>query len=879
MSAIKRLSLLMVCCLCSILATFSARAEDCGFGASLHIQQPTEGAFYSRGDVVDITWFADFIHPEGNVTTVAIELSSDGGESWQILADNLQTDLNAWQWSIPTNWSYGSNFYLRITEIPDGVVFTCTPNAPATIGPFTIDRGCFPASFKLNLSHQEVCEGEPVTWSVETDALGAQYRWVHNGRTIALTDQSTLTIDAATIADAGNYYVTVIDECGSTSSSVIAVLTVNAAPSISANPVPQLGVCEGTDATLSVTALGDRLRYQWRKDGVEIIGANQRTLALRNANASSVGSYDVVIKGICGTEVVSEPSVVTVIDRPRITTHPSDGALCIGSTHELRVSATGADLRYQWYLNNQPISEATSPVYTIESFSIAQQGRYHCVVTSMSETNGSCDRTISSATATVSAVRPPVFAAQPASTDACLGSELTLSSAVEGFDLRYQWYRNGVAIPDADRHFMTIPNVSTTDAGTYVVEVIGACDLRVTSQPAVVTPVQLPVIVTHPRSQNISLGAAMQLSVVATDLRQVEWYHNSQRIQGATGQTLTISSASLDDAGVYYAVVRNVCGAALSTSARINVRDPQARGPELTLSETSIDLGYAPVGYARTVELQELVTNTGNEPLVITSVQLDAEGMTLVDPPATPFTLQPGQSRSFSIRFVSAVIEPLTGNITFVSNATGPDAVVALHAASVRFYAHDASVDYQTVGLGGVREQCIELTNATNVGVTIDDATIAGTGAGSYSVLSSLPLVVPANGSAELCVRFTGNTPGQHVASLELRSSTGGNSSVFLTGVVSTTTSTDEDPVLGVVSAYPNPMIDVITFRVPGPNAAISIVDATGSVVATMTASQAGDLVQWNGLTSQGTMASSGVYTAIIRTTGATTSIPFTVLR
>lgn len=878
MSALKRLFTLAVCCLFGMLAAASASAEDCGFDASLHFEQPTEGSFFTRGDVVDIRWFADYIHPEGNVTTVAIELSSDGGETWQILADNLQTDLNVWQWHIPISWEYGRDFYLRLTEIPDGVVYTCTPNASATVGPFTIDRGCFPASIKRNLFNQEVCEGEAVTFTIETDAFGPQYRWVHNGRTIALTDKNSLTIDAATIDDAGYYYVTVIDECGSTASSLNARLLVNVAPTIVTDPVPSLSICEGTDAELTVTAGGDQLRYQWRKDGETIEGATDRTYIIRNANTSSIGAYDVIVSGICGAEVVSAPAVVSVIDRPRIVTEPLDAAVCLGASHQLSIDATGSELSYQWYLNGQAIDGATAAVYLIESFTEAHQGRYHCVVTSLSQTNGPCVRTVTSARANVAAVRPPVITSLPVSKDACIGSEVVLSVGVDGFDLRYQWYHNDVAIAGADQHALTIQRVSAADAGSYSVEVTGACDLRVVTQPATITPVQLPVIVTHPRSQNIALGSTLQLSVVATDLRHVEWYHNSQRIQWAEGQTLSIPNVAMDDAGVYYAVVRNVCGAALSTSARINVRDPQAGGPELTLSQTSVDLGNAPVGYERTVELQELVTNSGNEPLIIERVQLEAEGMTLVDAPATPFTLQPGQSRSFSIRFMSAVIEPLAGKITFVSNAPGPDAVVDLHAASVRFYAHDAAVDFQTIGLGGEREQCVMLTNATNVGVTIDDATLAGNGASAYSILTSLPLVVPANGSAELCVRFVGNSPGQYVASIDLRSSTGGNSSVFLTGVVTTTTSTNDDPVTSA-SAYPNPMVDGITFRMPSPDASISIVNASGSIVATINASQEGELVQWNGLTSQGTMVSSGVYTAIIRSTGATTSIPFTVVR
>ena len=50
-----------------------------------------------------------------------------------------------------------------------------------------------------------------------------------------------------------------------------------------------------------------------------------------------------------------------------ITEQPQDAIVCLGSSHTFGVVATGSDLHYQWYKDDYPIGEATSPEYTINS--------------------------------------------------------------------------------------------------------------------------------------------------------------------------------------------------------------------------------------------------------------------------------------------------------------------------------------------------------------------------------------------------------------------------------------------------------------------------------------------------------------------------------
>lgn len=861
-----------------VTATSTSKAQDCGWGFSLHIEQPAEGAVYTRGDAVDIRWFADHIHPDGNVTTVDIEISSNGGESWDQLASFLQTDLNVWQWNIPTTWSHGSNFFLRISEVPDGVIFTCSPNAAAIVGPFTIERGCFPALISQDLIAQTVCPGEPVVLSVESDAVEPTYQWIRNGRTVAVTTEPFYTIDAADVSDEGTYFVMINDVCGSTAASSNVFVDVLAPAAITRDVPTSLHVCENADVTLSVVTTGDGLRHQWRKDGVDIPDATDATYIILNASVAANGSYDVVVSGPCGSEVISGICDVSIPAKPRIVQQPSNLAVCVGATDVLRVEAEGTDLTYQWFRNGEAIDGAIGSSLELVDYTYDMNGQYHCVVMSQSPTLEQCDLSARSATVSVVGVRAPSIASHPTSQDACVGSALTLTVAVDGFDLQYQWYRNGAAIDGATQHTLTIPNLTTNDAGIYHVVATGSCGLRATSQEATIRPVYKPAIITQPRSQNIDAGQTLTLSIVATDLREVEWYHNGRRIQGASASTLTIEGAAPSNAGAYYAIVRNVCGATLSVTARVNVKDPNSTGPELTLRESFIDLGDVPVGNARTIDVVDLVENTGSANLVVTSLSLSGAGMTLVNAPSTPFTLQPGQRTSVAIRVLSNDVAELDAKLTIVSNVEGPDAVVDLAASSVRFYTHTPSLDYQTIGVGGTKDMCVTMTNDTDDEVVIDQASITGTGAAFYALQSSLPMTIPANGTADLCVRFSSTVVGQHVATIDLQSAEGGNSSVFLTGIITTATSVDEDAV-ATVSAYPNPMVDGITFEAERAIESVTIADPSGRIVATLTSASDVHQVRWNGVTSTGVTAVSGVYTAIVRGQGLVSTIPFTILR
>jgi sugar lactone lactonase YvrE len=83
------------------------------------------------------------------------------------------------------------------------------------------------------------------------------------------------------------------------------------APTFSTQPQAQ-NLLAGGSATLSVSASGGGLSYQWKLNGVNIPGATGSTYLISNAAPGSTGDYTVEITNSAGTRT-SEPARVTVV--------------------------------------------------------------------------------------------------------------------------------------------------------------------------------------------------------------------------------------------------------------------------------------------------------------------------------------------------------------------------------------------------------------------------------------------------------------------------------------------------------------------------------------------------------------------------------------
>ena len=76
-------------------------------------------------------------------------------------------------------------------------------------------------------------------------------------------------------------------------------------------PPSALTAVAGSTATLSVTAAGSGLLYQWQRNGADLPGATTRTLALANLAANQAGNYTVTVTNSFGSSTTA-PALVTV---------------------------------------------------------------------------------------------------------------------------------------------------------------------------------------------------------------------------------------------------------------------------------------------------------------------------------------------------------------------------------------------------------------------------------------------------------------------------------------------------------------------------------------------------------------------------------------
>jgi hypothetical protein len=145
------------------------------------------------------------------------------------------------------------------------------------------------------------------------------YGWSLNGTpltdgpfgasTISGSSTATLTISNAFATNDGSYEVFITNSIGSASGGP-GVLLVND-PVVITNVIGATNLPGSGNVTLSVTAIGTGLTYQWLSNGVAIAGANSSTYSAVGSATNAAASYSVIISNALGASVTNGPTVVS----------------------------------------------------------------------------------------------------------------------------------------------------------------------------------------------------------------------------------------------------------------------------------------------------------------------------------------------------------------------------------------------------------------------------------------------------------------------------------------------------------------------------------------------------------------------------------------
>ncbi|MBC8559031.1 DUF4855 domain-containing protein [Fumia xinanensis] len=167
---------------------------------------------------------------------------------------------------------------------------------------------------------------DAVTLSVEasvSDGGVLSYQWYRDGDPVG-TDSPSYTIETATLADSGNYSVTVTNtlngETNSVQSALCALTVIDmtadaVAPVIHSDLFSRAAAIEGDAVTFEIAASatdGGTLSYQWYKDG-DPIGENSPSYAIAAAALSDSGEYWVVVTNTKGKTSAAAESNICVL--------------------------------------------------------------------------------------------------------------------------------------------------------------------------------------------------------------------------------------------------------------------------------------------------------------------------------------------------------------------------------------------------------------------------------------------------------------------------------------------------------------------------------------------------------------------------------------
>lgn len=312
---------------------------------------------------------------EGTLTPVVFSVTAVG------------PDLT-YQWYFNDNPLVGatSSTFSRLNVSPGdaGAYKVVITNPVGSVTSQTVILSIDAVAIDVQPNNARVLEGTAAEFSVSATGVTTDlsYQWYFNGNPIAGATAATYTITNTLPANAGNYYaqVRVTSSNGNvvrTSRTVtleVKTLKINTQPA-------DVRVTQGTNATFSVTAIGDNLDYQWFFNGAFIANAFASSYTITGAQPAQAGSYYVLV-GSDEFVVQSRTAVLTVdLVAPVIATQPANQRKKVGEAVTFSVATTSAGVSYQWFFNDTLITGATSASYTLDRAVRSSAGSYRVRLT------------------------------------------------------------------------------------------------------------------------------------------------------------------------------------------------------------------------------------------------------------------------------------------------------------------------------------------------------------------------------------------------------------------------------------------------------------------------------------------------------------------
>ncbi|HEX2967521.1 MAG TPA: immunoglobulin domain-containing protein [Bacteroidales bacterium] len=538
---------------------------------------------------------------------------------------------------------------LRIANVIAGDAGSYTCIVSGTCGTITSNPGILtvnsPVSIIVPPDDITGCTGSSASFIVDAAGSVVSYQWMFNGANITdglgITGATTsnLVIASITAANEGDYTCKVTGTFNSAVSS-IAQLIVNEPVDISVHPVSK-NLCLHDWLILEITATGENLNYEWQKNGIPLApdanttGITSSLLVITDVSALRSGSYRCRVSNSCNEEI-SNVAIINIDPALVLTAGPSGDTKCEGQSTSMSVTATGANISYQWYkggnilLNSARISGAGTRNLTINNLQTGDQDSYSCLITD------NCT-SINSANAVLTVKAKVVIAQQPQNIAVCEGQNTFFEVRATGYNLSYQWQKDGVNISDGGSFsgtgtsVLVISNAAYADMGVYRCLVTGDCNSILTNT-ANLQVNQLPVAAgTVTGSTLICQGSRNVLYVVPAIANATSYVwtlpHGAVIASGAGTRSVEVNFPVGSESGIVSVHGVNACDEGAESPAlsiTVNPLPLAAAGPDQVLCGDNTTFAADATGYVPASGLWTKLSGQGN----ITNIALPNSAVT-----------------------------------------------------------------------------------------------------------------------------------------------------------------------------------------------------------------------------------------------------------
>ena len=486
-------------------------------------------------------------------------------------------------------------------------------------------------SVSISANNSTICVGTNVAFTATPINGGTPtYKWKLGTNYIAGATNSSYNTSGATNGESYSVEMTSNALCASTttvnSSPIVITVTTSVLPTITAVANPVSPICDGTSVTFTATPgnEGTAPTYQWKKGGVVIPSATNKTYVSSSIVNGDKISVDMVSNSTCASTPNATSNIITMVVTPNVSASvivtSTETAICSGKDVTFTAAPTnqGAAPMYEWFVNNVSQGVAsTSP--TFHSTTLINNNTVKVKLTS----NATCVTTptvpSNDVTMTVTANVTPTIAITSDKSTICTGETVnfTASSTNAGTVPIYQWKINGVnsGMPSSSTAFSSS---SLTTGKTVTVELTSSASC-VTQSVVVSTGIQITVpvttqIVAQPQDQSVcALGDNVTFTVSAVGAGLTyQWkiggtsLANNTTYTGTLTKSLTVSNVSNSDLVGYTVDVTGTCGNVTSSVANLNqsassitiVTQPTAQSKQegemiqLSVSATGPTLSY-----------------------------------------------------------------------------------------------------------------------------------------------------------------------------------------------------------------------------------------------------------------------------------------------